>query len=267
MTDLKCQCVNLLLNYISFSLVWAITKFIFGRWVNGEISTIDLFLIWCKPIDLYWYLYDLIILYLIFSIDKVRNTPSLIMTGLLLLASCFSTFIPVHWFDIPNLCHNAFFFYIGMNLNLLLREMDNRRTIQGLILCMTNVMFIAFWNGKPYTEQSILLCYNFKPIVNTIIALGTVLMLWQLFKKTKTLYENRVLLLLGEHSLEIYLIHNFFTAMFRLLFKLLGFNYAIFSVLLNLILSTAIPLGLSLICSRIGIYKFVFRPASLMKLK
>lgn len=154
-----------------------------------------------------------------------------------------------------------------MNLTLLLRQLDKRRVIQAVGLCGTIALFVVFWNGEPYTEQAKALCYHQRPIVNTLIALGTVLLLWRLFQKARLLSENRVLRLLGKHSLEIYLIHCFLTAMFRMLFKRFGVDHAVMSVLLNVALSTIIPLAISALCARIGIDKLLFRPATLLERK
>ncbi len=264
---MKRQIINFLLNYITFSLVYGLVKIFFGRWTNQEVSFSDLLLIGCKPIDLYWYLYDLMIYYLLFSVGRIRTSPRIMTAGLLLLVSCVSGFVSVPWFDISRLCHNAFFFYLGMNLTLLLPQLDKRRMIWVAGLCGTMALFVIFWNGEPYTEQAKALCYHQRPIVNTLIALGTVLLLWRLSQKARLLSENRVLRLLGKHSLEIYLIHCFLTAMFRVVFKRLGFDHAVMSVLLNVALSTTVPLVISVLCARIGIDKLLFRPAALLERK
>lgn len=105
---IKRQIINLLWNYVTFSLAYGLVKILFGRWINQDVSFSDLLLIWCKPIDLYWYLYDLMIYYLLFSVGRIRTAPRIMMAGLLLLVSCVSGFVSVPWFDISRLCHNAF---------------------------------------------------------------------------------------------------------------------------------------------------------------
>lgn len=53
--------------------------------------------------------------------------------------------------------------------------------------------------------------------------------------------------------------------MFRILFRRIGLCHAIMSVLLNVALSTSIPLIISLISARIGIDTLLFRPAGLLE--
>lgn len=152
------QIVNFLPNYIVFSLIWGLAKIILGQLVNQGTSITDILLMWCKPIDQYWYLYDLIIFYLFFSNKKIRRVPGNIMVGVLVLASCISGFISVAWLDISRLCFNAFFFFLGMNFMPILRQMDERRVIPVVGICITAALFIVFWNGGPYIEQAKALC-------------------------------------------------------------------------------------------------------------
>lgn len=61
----KYQILNLSLLYGIFSILYAVVKMVSSPWVNSNITWKDIMLIPIKAIDLYWYFYVLIFLYLI----------------------------------------------------------------------------------------------------------------------------------------------------------------------------------------------------------
>ena len=58
---------NTIIVYFVFSLLLGTLKIFFNNEVAMAVEPLDLLLVWLKPIQLYWYLYVLILCYFIFS--------------------------------------------------------------------------------------------------------------------------------------------------------------------------------------------------------
>lgn len=109
------QMINLLLLYVVYNLLLGCSKILFAGAVTNKVTVIDLLMIWAKPIQLFWYLYVLLLYYALFRIDKIRNVNSYIMLTVLGIISVVTGFVPaIDWFQINNLLYYAFFFALGI---------------------------------------------------------------------------------------------------------------------------------------------------------
>ena len=256
------QLGNIIAVYVLFSIPYGLIKVVFSRYTNKPVGLASLFLIFVKPIDLYWYLYDLVLLYLLFIIPIFRRGNQYIMTGLFMAAAFLSRYVTADWFQMSSTLYMALFFYIGFSGRYHAKWLiGNKRAtlcaaVVGIILCF------VFWNNGTAGDKTKVFYLNSVPVANMLIAGGTSLMLWYLFRNVRWLAENRFLALLGRHSLEIYVIHCCFTAGFRAVFPMIGVNDPFVSVLLNFVLSTAFSLAGAYICKLIGIHELIFKPVS-----
>lgn len=71
-------------------------------------------------------------------------------------------------------------------------------------------------------------------------------------------YEG--LKVIGENTLQIYVIHCFVTAGLRLVFKVAGINSLLLYMVVGTILGVLIPVFIAKFCTRIYCLNFVFQP-------
>lgn len=60
----KKQMINPVWICFLFNILYGLVKIIMSQWVNSEVTWLDLWLIPLKVLEIYWYMYVLIIIYL-----------------------------------------------------------------------------------------------------------------------------------------------------------------------------------------------------------
>ena len=228
-----------------------------SAYVNKSQKWIDLLLIFGKPIYPYWYLYVLVLFYLLLNIGRVRKCGLLIIPFLLMISSV-SRYVNTHdWFQVQHLLFYAVFFYSGFLWMGREVEYSMWQIIISIILTASSVaLLVAFWNQNEF------ICNI--PIVSTIVAAGVSISIIKIFKNIKPLSKSRSLNYIGRHSLEIYVIHCFFTAANRVVLVKLGINNVYCSIAINTVISTVIPLIFAYTVGKTGLYDLFFRPINLI---
>ena len=117
-------------------------------------------------------------------------------------------------------------------------------------------LMIVFWNNNKFICQI--------PIVNLVVAVGVCLIVWNIFENHIYLESNNTLIFgkIGKYCLEIYLLHCFFTAGYRVLFNKCGIFNLYISMIFNLVLSIGISVLIAKLCKKMGIYEAIFKPFS-----
>ena len=103
------------------------------------------------------------------------------------------------------------------------------------------------------------------PVVGLFVAIAITMLLFHTFERVPALGENKLLCLIGRCSLEIYVLHVFFTAGFRTVFSKLGIGNVYVSIILNFVLSTTIPLCGAWIAKKMKIHDLLFKPYTYFK--
>ncbi len=248
------QVLNLISIYILFSILFGLFKVVVGKYTNNPISMYDILLILIKPIYPYWYLYILIFLYLIFSIDFLKRINRYILLLVFAVLALVSQLFSFSYFEINKLLYYSFFFYIGMVLKSTDAKVVKRKLPIFILFCTSVVLCILLWNPEKYING-----YFGTSIV---VALGGSLMLLWLFYNVDFLGNNRFLQLIGRYCLEIYVIHCVFTAGLRTVFLKIGIENVYLSFVLNGVISTAIPVVFSIICKKLKIHGLLFKPVT-----
>ena len=247
------QIGNIIVVYVLFSVAFGIVKVVFSGYINKPVSFADIWMIWCKPISPY--LYDLVLLYLLFVLPVFYRGNRYLMTGLLIALAFLSSWVSFSWFQIASVLYFGLFFYMGYSDKVHPKWLIGNKWVTLCAAAVSMVLCIFFWPSDVGTLNAV-------PIANVLIAGGLSLVFWYLFQNIRFFSENRFLRLIGRHSLEIYVLHCFFTAGFRAVFRALGVHDPFVSVLLNFVLSTAISLTCAYICKWIGIHELFFKPVS-----
>lgn len=259
-TRFNSQILNLVLLYVLYCFVnWGF-KIILSKYVNKPVSYTDILFIVARPIYQYWYFYVLIFLYLIICIIVRKNINSNIVTVVLIITSLFSGFFRDNdWFQITHILFYAIFFWIGINY-IINKEYWIYKIIVIIISgCISLItIIICFLNN--------IIIYR-APIINCIVAFGIVLILICLFSNFAVFEKMKFFNFIGKYSLEIYVLHCFFTAGNRVLLPKIGITSFYVCIIVNLIISTAVPILFAVVTRKIGIYNLFFAPYKLLKRK
>lgn len=251
---IKRQLLSLLSIYVLWCLLMGTFKILLSGKVNYEVRPIDLFLIWCKPIGVYWYLYVLIVLYLLFSFRQRIELRDRTIFIILLIISCCSTFFVENegfFYVFRRIAYFGVFFFIG----ILLQE-DNYnggyQKISGVLTIMALILTFVFWSD----EKEI---YHI-PIICLITALGFCFAIMFFFKNISDQLSPGILQIIGKNSLDIYLLHVFWAAGGRIFLRKYGFSNALITTIILFLISLFVPIILGIIARKLHVYDIFFKP-------
>lgn len=262
-SQIRRQIGNLLLIYLIYSVWFGIFQIVFSKFANRQGNLLDIFMIWCKPIAPYWYLYNLVVFYLLFM--NMRFCKKQWTIGLfLLIASLLGTMLQITLFDVSHIMFYAFFFYMGI-LKVQHPHLfcNHGKFVYGTFVVAVLLMFAFCPLYAVYGEDSFYLLSL--PFVNVFIGAAISLGVWFSFQYKSLLGQNRFLMFIGRYSLEIFVLHSVFTAGFRTVLPRVGISNGYINVLLNLFLSTSLPLLFSIFCKRLHIHTLLFRPMNFIQ--
>lgn len=256
------QVINLAIIYLIWSLILGFVKLALGSVVNEPVTWKEIAMIPIKPIQLYWYLFVLIIFYMIFAFLRKSGVNIYILLGAGFVLCIASLFVPpLLIFDVKRLMYYSFFFALGMLLEIWQREGIGKVAqtvvrIVGAVLAVLAIVFsIVFWSREVFLNDRL--------FVNIVIALGASLMFYFIFEKAAFIGRSRFLGYLGRHSLEIYLIHTFIITVLRVIYSKTGVYNSAVIILSSLVLSVGLPLLISFVFRKIKIYNIFFAPVKL----
>lgn len=214
----------------------------------------DLLRIGFKSIGIYWYLYVLFFLYLLgvlFAVKKVDLRYLLCVSVAICLSS--PLYRGLTSWTIVSVPLYLVFFVLGMFL------CKKEMIIRGAELAVVGIcgmLVIAYGlilalNGTMLTNLSI-------PIISATGAFC--ISLWLIVMAKKYWDHEGVFTILGQHSLEIFLMHSLLIAGARVALPKIGITNMLLHILISCLLSIGIPILASLVLKKIRLYDFVFRP-------
>ena len=210
-------------------------------------------MIWAYPIQLYWYLYVLIIFYLIFRINFIRNTKyRYIILAVLGIVSAVSAYIPAtDMFQASRIMYYTFFFFLGVLLEGLL-GIKEVRTAVPFLFAGSCALAVIFWKEDSSIYKT--------PVINTLVALGLVLGIFLFFRSVKSVEKSRLLTFCGRYDLEIYILHTYVASAGRSVFRKIGVDNIYIILIVSSILSIAVPIIISIVLKKIKLHGLAFRP-------
>ena len=252
----KCQLWNLILLYIIYDVLLGVFKILFGGYVKHQVNYRDILMIWAKPIQLYWYLYILIVLYVVFAISTIRNANQFMLLVVLICISIVSNFsLEISWFQVSRTAYYAFFFFFGIILERHEFKIGDGKLVR-VFAVITLILIQIFWGKRPLCEI---------PVVKFIVGWGTSLSLIELFRTFSVLRENSVLNKCGQYCLEIYLLHTYIATANRNLLPKIGLSNFYVNIGANLLLSVGIPILITWVVRKLKLYSLMFEPNCVIK--
>jgi fucose 4-O-acetylase-like acetyltransferase len=215
---------TLMYAYFVWSIVQILINIILSDYTNNSTDFWAILKLVYLPISPFWYLYSLFLMYLLYVvISSINIKLNLILSVILYL--------------VPNtgisLVENLFNFYIYFVLGSLFFNFMVRSNKQVLNLFFSiPLFFLSFFIYKYILKVDDIRFYFIPAIIGSII----------IFNLSKILRNSKILNLLGNDSLIIFLLHIFFTAGTRIfLFNILGVSSVTLHLLLGLIIGLLGP--------------------------
>lgn len=254
---IKRHIYDLISTYVLWCLIMGGFKILLSRQVNNEVTVKDLLLIWCRPIGVYWYLYVLIFLYLIFMSKKIKGMKDKYQFIIFSVAGVVGSIMTDDFlegcFFIRRILYYLPVFFLGIMLSKgYLKNLKKRMEI--VVGIYSVLLIIIFWNSD-------LEIYHI-PFVNLLVAIGMSVFIICLFNRITTLGSLKFLSVLGKNSLEIYILHVFFTAGSRMVIEKLNLTNVYICILCTLVTSLFLPIVIGLVARKIGVYAWIFKPYS-----
>lgn len=246
------QCLNLGILYIIHSVVYWGIKYSFLNNVHFRVSVGDLLMIPVKSIQLFWYLYVLICLYLFMKcISCISARKIVLLIGFMMSVISFSWSCYADYTVLRCLFYFSFF-YLGFFLVVEKKIIILKKVTFIISQLLIFIVFFVCWMGGDIAVVGVI-----RTILGITASLA-VLGVSQLFCKCS------VLQYIGKHSLEIYLLHVYFTSGSRvLIYKRLIANVHM-SMVAAAILGVICPLICSAILQKIpGIWNILFKPIAI----
>lgn len=258
---IRAQVINLISLYVLYCVLNWVFKMIASGYVNQKVRAWDILLIWGKPVYPYWYFYVLIVFYLLFGsafIHRITINNSMPLMLLLVTISALSGFINTKgWFEIQHILFYSAFFYLGIMYVEKKVQLLFNPIMTGALSLTSLAIAVIYWDSESFIWVI--------PVVNTIVAIGIVVGIICLFSRAEVASQKGLLNYLGKSSLEIYVLHCFFTAGNRVIFSKLGIDNVYISVILNLTCSIYGSLLFAFITKKMRIYDLFFKPCRLIE--
>lgn len=243
--------------YVLYSILWGFFKILAaslaGVVMQREITPLNIALIWVKPVDIYWYLYVLIFLYLIFSVRWLTGTNRWILLIILAVVAVSGKGANIPWFCISKAMYHALFFFIGMAGKKYKDWIIGNKYLTLALFAAAVGKGVLAWNKEQYTLKNLL---------GIITALGISLALWYVFQHIKFIGNIKILEMCGRYSLEIYVIHNMIVSALKRVIPKVGIHNMYINIALNFIVSTTMPILFSMFCKKTNVYGLFFKPVT-----
>lgn len=260
------QAVNLFLLYLIFSALFAVYLFLgqpqfvynLGYANLGQFLLSVLYL----PLGEYWYLYDLCIAYVLFAVGSRFVSHRSLLCCSCLLAIVVAFFADVFIVngpgyaivDIPRLVTFQLpFFFLGVVLFSARLKLSTRVSLCALVVALT--LFVL----SHYSPLSSVRAFTW--MANRAAALGLSLFFFDFFRRVRWV-DCVVLKVCGEFSLVIYLFHFAAMKVADVIVAHMGVQALVSIVIVKTIVATVLPLLLAVVLRRVGLYRYLFRPAN-----
>lgn len=246
----KTKVLDFTMIYVIWCMFTWLSKFFMAKDVNNPVNVMDLISIIYKPIMVYWYLYVLIFMYIIVSYMKWHE----VNIGLLVCASIVAVVTKIAHFDIGiinNIAYYLYFFLVGGILyqKNIVDKIQKKYLILGISLIIVNSLLYLCFQQTNHTYIS---------IKGFVLANLVSAVCFKIFTEIK--HKNSFLAILGTNTLQIYVMHCFFTGGLRILFKHIGISNITLYFILGILLGVVVPIICAKICSKSPYLNFVFEP-------
>ena len=244
--------LNLGVPYLTFSILYIMINTVLGRGnVNTEYSVGNILMLWKAPIAQYWFLYNLLFLFIEFVVlDKwlKKWQITLIICAIQIVCAYYDISIlqPFNYF-----VNMALYFGVGVCVSeLRIGEMDKQKQVI-IVLAHIGMICAVLQLGVELSVIGISLL-AFVGIAASICFISIV-------AKNSTI--EFLLLEICKYSFPIYLIHTIFTAGIRIIMIKMGIDNYFVHVIVGLLFGIMIPIFVARVSEKNSVAMFCFYPS------
>ena len=244
---------NKLLNFSLIYLIWStlmwISKYVMAKDVNNPVTLVDLFSIVYKPIMVYWYLYVLIFMYLVVSLLKIERVSGKVLLFSAIIAIGVK-FLHLEIGIVNQFLYHIYFFLAGGYCfsSGLLTKIRKREFLLSTFVLLANIFLYLFAIPLP---ETVVIIKGF--IIANVASLAC-------FFAISNMKPMSVLVLMGANTLQIYVMHCFFTGGLRVVFKHLACSNIYLYFLLGTLMGIVIPILTASMSKKLPYLNGLFEP-------
>lgn len=247
------QLTNLGWLYVFFCVLqWGVKQLV-PELVNEVYTVENLKHMLLEPLGNFWYLYVLFIFYglgALLRLPRWKPLWTLFFGGVAIL--CADSHMDWTALTEYRILYHLVFFFLGTVFCRYRAQLKNEKLfgLSALFLWVCTLLYVWFWCRSWYGNWKLM------------IALATCYVMLYQFRNIPTLSGLWLFQICGRHSLELYLLHTFFTAGLRALLPWMGITAPWLSVVLNFLISTGVSLLIAWFGTKHAFMDVIFRPAS-----
>lgn len=250
----KTKVFDFVIVYLIWDFLTWLVKFLLASRVNRQVGFDELLGILYHPINPMWYLYVLIAFYLLFSVLGIKkvNLKTVIICGVI---AVLDKMLNLNIGILNQILYYAYFFVVGGYIE----QTKLYTRIKVIWIGIASVFLMS--NMYLYISD-----FQFNVMTDTVrifaVANLASLICFYVLPRVRV---NNILKLMGENTLQIYVVHCFITAGLRLAFKATGINNLLLYMIAGTFLGVLIPILIARVCSKLYYFNFVFQPTRTIK--
>ena len=237
----------LMIPYFIFSWIQIIIKLIMSSSVNNKVGYESFINILFKPIEQFWFLYVLMIIFMIMPIiDIIINNR--IKTIVIVLIFIIVRILPIKLGVIGNAFYNLLYFYVGCIIANIYGKLFKKNTCISLFIVYITINFVVYI--LPISN----VLSNIGNYIMAIVGSLLVIEATKVFQYKENIVVN-ILKAIGKHSMAIYLLHIILASGIRIILLKLGINNMVIQVIFGFIFGIFIPIILDKFYMKVKILK------------
>ncbi len=251
---IRSRLVNIAYPYLLWSLIQGFIQLALPGYVNTPRSMLSLVSILWHPIAQFWFLYVILCCHVLAWVTRINR-------GILLVTTCCAILVPADSYGSMISMTIRFwpFYAVGILLSdACIKASKNRQTMLLLALSICVFTFtLLYGEGGPIQKQ----CWD---LASAASGIASTVLLSRLIESSASFVAAR-LLMLGQMSMTIYILHVLVTATSRILLRHQGVTSVSMQLVIGTTAGVVVPMLIGIVFSRVKVAKLVGLPTLRMQ--
>lgn len=255
--NVKKKLVVLGIPYVFFSTITWFLKELFSESVNDQMKTGLIKTIVFQPTSPYWYLYCLFFMFFLTLTMKDTKTGKwmLYISLLMKIVICITKW--ENPYLLSAIMKNEIWFVLGMSICMFNIELSNKKKcgyVSGILFLVLSVITYIY----DFSNEIILFILGILACVSIILLV---------IDNEKNLMRNRVMNILSNYTLPIFLMHTLVAAPTRIILLKIGITNVSVHIFIGLLMSIIMPIVIAISMKKLKYAEILLYPNKFIELK